>query len=133
MMQLLASLDGFEDRGNIRIIAATNRFDMLDEAILRPGRFDRLIKISAPNQEGRLKIFGIHSKKINMDSDTDFEILAEKTDNFSGADIKSVCTEAGMIAIREKRTIVTQKDFISAIDSLTVDASENEDVSMAFA
>jgi proteasome regulatory subunit len=133
MMQLLASLDGFKERGNIRLIAATNRFDMLDDAILRPGRFDRIIKISTPNQEGRLKIFGIHSKRINMDSDIDFEILAEKTDNFSGADIKSVCTEAGMTAIREKRTIVTQNDFISAIDSLTNEPDENEDVSMAFA
>ncbi len=122
MMQLLAEMDGFEARGNIRIIAATNRFDMLDRAILRPGRFDRLIEVPEPDREGREKIFQIHSRGMNVDDDVDFETLAEETDGYSGAEIESVTTEAGMFAIRDDRTHVRQADFTAALEKI-----ENDD------
>ncbi|MDR9381915.1 MAG: proteasome-activating nucleotidase, partial [Natronomonas sp.] len=103
MMQLLAEMDGFEERGQISIIAATNRFDMLDRAILRPGRFDRLIEVPKPEAEGRGLIFEIHTRGMNIADDVDFEELAELAVGASGADIKAICTEAGMYAIRDDR------------------------------
>ncbi|PSP88719.1 peptidase [Halobacteriales archaeon QS_4_69_34] len=114
MMQLLSEMDGFEDRGEIRIIAATNRFDMLDRAILRPGRFDRLIEVPKPDAEGKEKIFEIHTRGMNVAEDVDFERLAAETADASGADIKAICTEAGMFAIREERTEVRMEDFREA-------------------
>ena len=117
MMQLLSEMDGFEDRGEIRIIAATNRFDMLDKAILRPGRFDRLIEVPNPDQEGREKILQIHTRGMSVD-DVDFEALARDTDGYSGAEIESVCTEAGMFAIRDDRTEVRRTDFDEALEKL---------------
>ena len=117
MMQLLSEMDGFEDRGEIRIIAATNRFDMLDRAILRPGRFDRLIEVPNPDQEGREKILQIHTRGMSVD-DVDFEALARDTDGYSGAEIESVCTEAGMFAIRDDRTEVRRTDFDEALEKL---------------
>ena len=122
MMQLLSEMDGFESRGNVRIIAATNRFDMLDRAILRPGRFDRLIEVPEPDAEGRERIFEIHTKNMNVADDVDFAALAERTDGYSGAEIESMTTEAGMFAIRDERTVVRTSDFEEAIEKL-----ENED------
>jgi len=118
MMQLLAEMDGFEDRGEVRIIAATNRFDMLDRAILRPGRFDRLIEVPEPTLEGREQIFRIHTRDMNVASDVDFEALAAATDGLSGADVKAICTEAGMFAIRDDREAVRQPDFEQAIEKV---------------
>jgi proteasome regulatory subunit len=118
MMQLLAEMDGFEDRGEVRIIAATNRFDMLDRAILRPGRFDRLIEVPEPTEEGREEIFRIHTREMNVASDVDFGALAVSTDELSGADIKAICTEAGMFAIRDDREEVRQADFEQAIEKV---------------
>jgi proteasome regulatory subunit len=118
MMQLLSNMDGFENRGNIRIIAATNRFDMLDEAILRPGRFDRLIEVPKPDETARERIFHIHTRNMNLDDDIDFRALARRTANASGADINAICTEAGMMAIRDDRTTVQTTDFHRAIDKL---------------
>ena len=132
MMQLLSEMDGFEERGDIRIIAATNRFDMLDRAILRPGRFDRLIEVPKPNAEGREQIFRIHTRDMNVADDVDFSGLAEKADNASGADVKAVCTEAGMFAIREDRTEVTMEDFENAWEKIQAE-DEDEDVSKTFA
>jgi proteasome regulatory subunit len=114
MMQLLSEMDGFDDRGEVRLIAATNRFDMLDEAILRPGRFDRLIEVPMPDEDARERIFEIHAGGMNLADGVDFESLARDGDGFSGADIKAVCTEAGMVAIRDERTAVTMADFESA-------------------
>jgi proteasome regulatory subunit len=134
MMQLLACLDGFDDRGNVRLIAATNRFDMLDEAILRPGRFDRLIEIPFPTEEARKKIFEIHTKNMNLADKIDFNLLSELTPGRSGADIRAICTEAGMTAIREERTEISSDDFFTAIDLLIQDKSASEDtISMTFA
>ncbi len=124
MMQLLSEMDGFDDRGEIRIIAATNRFDMLDEAILRPGRFDRLIEVPKPELEGRRRILKIHTEDMNLAADVDLDSIADDLSGYSGADIKSLSTEAGMFAIRDDRTAVTTADFEAAREKL--DRSEDE-------
>ncbi len=132
MMQLLSEMDGFEDRGEVRIIAATNRFDMLDRAILRPGRFDRLIEVPKPDEEGREIIFEIHTRDMNVSDDIDFGALAHETDAASGADIKAVCTEAGMFAIRDDRTEIRMEDFRSAWEKVQAE-DEDDGVSKTFA
>jgi proteasome regulatory subunit len=118
LMQLLAEMDGFDARGDVRIIAATNRPDILDPAILRPGRFDRLIEIPLPDEKGRAQIFAIHTRRMNLSSDVSMEELAALTEGATGADIKAICTEAGMFAIREDRTEVTFLDFQHAISKV---------------
>jgi proteasome regulatory subunit len=132
MMQLLSEMDGFEDRGEIRIIAATNRFDMLDRAILRPGRFDRLIEVPKPNVEGREKIFRIHTRDMNVADDVNFEKLAGGAEDASGADIKAICTEAGMFAIRDDRTEIRMSDFEDAKSKIDSE-DEDEEISKTFA
>ena len=132
MMQLLSEMDGFEDRGNIRIIAATNRFDMLDTAILRPGRFDRLIEVPKPDVEGREAIFRIHTRGMSVAGDVDYHRLATDSQRASGADIKAICTEAGMFAIREDRDEVSMGDFLDAMSKMEYE-DEDEDVSKTFA
>ncbi|MFW5900636.1 MAG: proteasome-activating nucleotidase Pan1, partial [Halodesulfurarchaeum sp.] len=132
MMQLLSEMDGFEDRGDIRIIAATNRFDMLDRAILRPGRFDRLIEVPLPDEEGREKIFKIHTRNMSTAEALDYEQLARDTEGMSGADIRAICTEAGMFAIRDDRETITTQDFREAREKLEAD-DEDDDVSKTFA
>ena len=132
MMQLLSEMDGFEDRGEIRIIAATNRFDMLDRAILRPGRFDRLIEVPEPDEAGREQIFRIHTRSMSVDDNVDFGRLAAMAEGASGADIKAICTEAGMFAIRDDRTEVRMSDFREAYEKIQTE-DEDEDVSRTFA
>ena len=126
MMQLLSEMDGFDDRGEVRIMAATNRFDMLDEAILRPGRFDRLIEVPEPNAEGRERILEIHTQDMNVAEGTDVGAVAADLEGYSGADIASLATEAGMFAIRDGRTEVTQADFEQAREKLQ-DAEQTEE------
>ncbi|MFA9516479.1 proteasome-activating nucleotidase [Halopenitus sp. H-Gu1] len=126
MMQLLSEMDGFDDRGEIRIMAATNRFDMLDEAILRPGRFDRLIEVPKPNVVGRERILEIHSDGMNVADDVDLSDIAAELEDYSGADIASLATEAGMFAIRDDRTTVRRSDFEDALEKLD-DADEIAD------
>jgi len=133
MMQLLSEMDGFDERGEIRIIAATNRFDMLDRAILRPGRFDRLIEVPKPGFEGRVQIFKIHTRNMNIADDVSFEQLAGEADEVSGADVKAICTEAGMFAIRDDRTEVRMEDFRNAWEKIEAEETESEDVSKTFA
>ena len=123
MMQLLSEMDGFDDRGDVRIMAATNRFDMLDEAILRPGRFDRLIEVPKPGVEGRSKILEIHTRDMNVASDVDFADLAETLEDYSGADIAALATEAGMFSIRDGRAEVRRGDFDDAYEKIE-DAEE---------
>ena len=118
LMQLLSELDGFDQRGDVGIIAATNRPDILDEALIRPGRLDRIIEVPLPNKESRHDILKIHTKKMKLDENLDFDELSILTEELSGADLKAVCTEAGMFAIRSKRRKVTQKDFIEAIENI---------------
>jgi proteasome regulatory subunit len=126
MMQLLSEMDGFDERGEIRIMAATNRFDMLDEAILRPGRFDRLIEVPKPGVEGRERILEIHTEDMNVDDDVDLSAVAADLEDKSGADIASLATEAGMFAIRDDRTAVRRGDFEDALEKLE-DADEVAD------
>lgn len=118
LMQLLAELDGFNPLGEVRIIGATNRPDILDDALLRPGRFDRIIEIPVPDYEARREIFQIHTRRMNLADDVDFEALSARSDGCTGADIKAICTEAGMFAIRDNREIVTMSDFVKAADKI---------------
>ncbi|WP_435196434.1 proteasome-activating nucleotidase Pan2 [Natronomonas sp. EA1] len=132
MMQLLSEMDGFEDRGDISIIAATNRFDMLDDAILRPGRFDRLIEVPEPGAEGRKRILEIHTREMNLSGSISFDTLAEETEGFSGAEIESLATEAGMFAIRDERTEVRLEDFEDALDKFENDEGAGSKPTIAF-
>jgi proteasome regulatory subunit len=118
LMQLLAEMDGFEPLSNVKIIAATNRPDILDDALLRPGRFDRIIEIPVPNYQGRAEIFRIHSKGMAIREAVDFDALASRCEGATGADIRAICTEAGMWAIREERDSVTVADFERAIEKV---------------
>lgn len=118
LMQLLAEMDGFEGRGDVGIVAATNRPDILDPALLRPGRFDRFIEVPIPNEDGRMEILKIHTKNMSLDDDVDVRLVASLSEGASGADLKAICTESGMFAIREERTTVTMNDFMDAIDKI---------------
>ncbi|WP_242509178.1 AAA family ATPase, partial [Natrinema altunense] len=111
--------------GEIRIIAATNRFDMLDRAILRPGRFDRLIEVPEPDRDGREQILSIHTRGMNIADGVDFAALADDTDGYSGADIESLATEAGMFAIRNDRDEVAHQDFADALEKIEEDDSSD--------
>ena len=114
-MQLLSELDGFNPLEDVRIIGATNRPDIIDEALLRPGRFDRIIEIPIPSFEGRLAIFKIHTDGMNLVKSIEIEDLCNKTEGLTGAQIKATCTEAGMFAIRNDRDIIYKDDFEKAI------------------
>ncbi len=115
LMQLLSEMDGFDQRGDVKIIGATNRSDILDPAILRPGRFDRLIDFPIPGWEERKSIFKIHMRGINIDySKFNLDRLVEMTKGGTGAEIKSICSEAGMFAIRKEMDIISFKDFLEA-------------------
>ncbi len=120
LMQLLSEMDGFNARGNIRIIAATNRPDILDPALLRPGRFDRFISIPMPDPQARTIIMRIHSMRMKLSENIDFEKLASLTDGANGSDLKAIAMEAGMFAVREERYSVGMNDFLKAIKKLTI-------------
>eukprot|EP01113_Clastostelium_recurvatum_P012487 TRINITY_DN164_c0_g1_i1.p1 TRINITY_DN164_c0_g1~~TRINITY_DN164_c0_g1_i1.p1 ORF type:complete len:427 (+),score=126.07 TRINITY_DN164_c0_g1_i1:88-1368(+) len=118
MLELINQLDGFDPRGNIKVLMATNRPDTLDPALLRPGRLDRKVEFGLPDLEGRAHIFQIHARAMSCARDIRFELLARLCPNSTGADIRSVCTEAGMFSIRARRKIVTEKDFLDAVDKV---------------
>jgi len=118
LMQLLAELDGFDPLSGVAVIAATNRLDILDPAILRPGRFDRIVYIPPPDKKGRLEILQIHTRKMKLASDVNLEKIAEMTEGATGADIKAIVAEAGYNAIRANRRQVTMDDFIKAIEKV---------------
>ena len=118
LMQLLGELDGFTPRGEVAIMGASNRPDILDEALLRPGRFDRIIKIPLPEEEARLKIIKIHTTKMAMAKGVNYKKIAAETDGLSGADLRAVCVEAGMGAIKNKRIKVSYKDFTIALEKI---------------
>jgi 26S proteasome regulatory subunit T1 len=118
MLEIVNQLDGFEARGNIKVLMATNRPDTLDPALLRPGRLDRKVEFGLPDLEGRAQIFAIHCRGMNCDRDIRFELLARLCPNCTGADIRSVCTEAGMFAIRARRKSVTERDMIQAVEKV---------------
>lgn len=127
LMQLLAEMDGFESRGNVRIVAATNRPDILDPALLRPGRFDRFIEVPIPNEEGRVEILKIHTRNMALEEDVDIKLIASLTEGASGADLKAICTEAGMFAIRREGSSVTMNDFMDAIEK-TIGMEKDEEI-----
>jgi 26S proteasome regulatory subunit T1 len=118
MLELVNQLDGFDARGNVKILMATNRPDTLDPALLRPGRLDRKIEYGLPDLEGRTNIFKIHAKTMAMDRDVRFELLARLCPNSTGAELRSVCTEAGMFAIRSRRKSISEKDLIDAVNKV---------------
>ncbi|MGD0534358.1 MAG: proteasome-activating nucleotidase [Methanoregula sp.] len=120
LMQLLAEMDGFDNRGDIRIMAATNRVDMLDPALLRPGRFDRLIKIPLPDQAARLEILKIHTKKMHL-ANVSLDVIATMTEATTGAELQAICREAGMMAVRRDAPSVEMLDFISAVHKVKTD------------
>ena len=114
LMQILAEMDGFDARGEVKLIAATNRLDMLDPALLRPGRFDRVIEIPLPTREAREAILRIHTSGMNLDPGVNLKLISDMAEGSSGADLKALSTEAGMYAIREERTTVYHSDFENA-------------------
>lgn len=114
LMEILNQIDGFDDLGRVKVIMATNRPDILDPALLRPGRLDRKIEIPLPNESGRIDILKIHSKPMTKKGEIEFEALAKISDGFNGADLRNICTEAGMFAIRAQREYVEQEDFMKA-------------------
>ncbi len=120
LMQLLSEMDGFNSRGNVRIIAATNRPDILDPALLRPGRFDRFISIPMPDLDTRVKIMKIHARKMKLSEDVDFGEIAALAEGANGGDLKAIVMEAGMLAVREERFSVVMQDFRNAIKKLLI-------------
>jgi 26S proteasome regulatory subunit T1 len=118
MLQIVTELDGFDPRGNIKVLMATNRPDTLDAALVRPGRIDRKIEFGLPDLKGRARIFKIHAKTMSCDRDIRFDLLARMCPNTTGAEIRSVCTEAGMFAIRGRRKSITEKDFLDSIEKV---------------
>merc|ERR1712062_44661 len=115
LMELLNQMDGFDVLGKVKIIMATNRPDTLDPALLRPGRLDRKIEIALPNEQARMEILKIHSNPITKHGDIDYEAIVKLSDGFNGADLRNVCTEAGLFAIRAEREYVIDEDFNKAV------------------
>jgi proteasome regulatory subunit len=118
LMQLLAEMDGFDNRGDVRIIAATNRLDVLDPAILRPGRFDRIVNVPMPDEEARANIFKIHTRFMSVADDLDYRKLAKLTENASGADLNAIAMEAGMLAVRLDKETITMDDFLESVQKV---------------
>jgi 26S proteasome regulatory subunit T2 len=114
MLELLNQLDGFDDKNDVKVIMATNKIETLDPALIRPGRIDRKIEFPLPDSATKRRIFQIHTAKMQMAPDVDVEELVNTKDELSGADIKAVCTEAGLLALRERRMRVTMEDFTKA-------------------
>ena len=125
LMQLLSELDGFELRGDVKIIGATNRVDILDPALLRPGRFDRMIEFPIPDEESRKAIFKIHTRKLRVEETIDINRLVSLTEGATGADIKAIATEAGMFAIRKDADKIINKDFVEAIEKVMKKLRDN--------
>ena len=119
LMQLLSELDGFEPLEDVKIIAATNRPELLDSALLRPGRFDRIVEIPLPDEDGRLSILRVHTKNTPLSSQIDLKEIASKTDGFSGAEIKSLVVEAGVSAISNRRKKISKSDFSKSLEKVT--------------
>jgi len=130
MLQLLAEMDGFDPSGNVKIIAATNRIDLLDPALLRPGRFDRIIEIPIPDEKAREEILKIHTRKMNLEKDLDLAKIANMTDGLSGADLNVIVKEAGMFVLRRRGDMITMKDFLDAFEKVVSEEEVNTPVGM---
>lgn len=113
-MELLNQLDGFDSRGDVKVIMATNRIESLDPALIRPGRIDRKIEFPLPDIKTKRYIFKIHTSRMSLADDVDLEEFVMAKDDLSGADLKAICMEAGLLALRERRMRVTKEDFTSA-------------------
>lgn len=124
LMQLLSEMDGFDMRGDIKIIGATNRVDILDPALLRPGRFDRMIEFPIPDEVSRESIFKIHTRNLTVENELNIKKFVNLTEGATGADIKAMCTEAGMFAIRRDADMIKENDFLDAIDKVMRKAKE---------
>lgn len=118
MLELITQLDGFDSRGNIKVMFATNRPSTLDPALMRPGRIDRKIEFSLPDVDGRANILRIHAKSMSVERDIRWELISRLCPNATGAELRSVATEAGMFAIRARRKVATEKDFLAAVDKV---------------
>ena len=118
MLELINQLDGFDARGNIKVLMATNRPDTLDPALLRPGRIDRKVEFSLPDQEGRAHILKIHARSMSCERNIRFDLIARLCPNATGAELRSVCTEAGMFSIRARRKVCSEKDMIDAVEKV---------------
>lgn len=116
MLELLTQLDGFDTRSDVKVIMATNKIESLDPALIRPGRIDRKIKFPLPDEKTKRLVFKIHTAKMNLDPDVDLEELIMAKDDLSGADIKAMCSEAGLLALRERRMRVKMDDFRKSKD-----------------
>jgi 26S proteasome regulatory subunit T2 len=126
MLELLNQLDGFDDRGDVKVIMATNKIDTLDPALIRPGRIDRKILFENPDQNTKRKIFTLHTSKMSLNTDVDLDEFVSAKDDLSGADIKAICSEAGLMALRERRMRVQMADFRSARERVLKTKQEGE-------
>lgn len=111
MLELLNQLDGFDSRGDVKVVMATNRIETLDPALIRPGRIDRKIEFPLPDEKTKRRIFNIHTGRMTLATDVNFDEIVLVKDDLSGADIKAICTEAGLMALRERRMKVNNEDF----------------------
>lgn len=118
MLELLNQLDGFDSRGDVKVIMATNRIETLDPALIRPGRIDRKIEFPLPDEKTKRRIFNIHTTRMTLSTDVNLSELIMAKDDLSGADIKAICTEAGLMALRERRMKVTNEDFKKSKESV---------------
>mmetsp|Transcript_24087 Transcript_24087/g.82155 ORF Transcript_24087/g.82155 Transcript_24087/m.82155 type:complete len:441 (+) Transcript_24087:226-1548(+) len=125
MLELLNQMDGFDARGDVKVIMATNKIESLDPALLRPGRIDRKIEFPLPDAKTKRRIFGIHTGKMNCADDVNIEEFVMAKDDLSGADVKAMCTEAGLMALRERRMKVTHADFVKAKEKVLYKKKEN--------
>jgi 26S proteasome regulatory subunit T2 len=130
MLELLNQLDGFDERGDVKVIMATNRIESLDPALIRPGRIDRKIEFPLPDVKTKRMIFGIHTARMSVAADVDLEEFIMAKDDLSGADIKAICTEAGLLALRERRMKVTMEDFRKAKEKALYRKKTSEPVGM---
>lgn len=127
MLELLNQLDGFDDRGEVKVIMATNRIESLDPALIRPGRIDRKIEFPLPDEKTKRRIFSIHTKRMTLSDDININDYVTTKDDLSGADIKAICTEAGLLALRERRMKVTNEDFSKSKENVLYRKKEGND------
>ncbi|KAI3617104.1 hypothetical protein CBS9595_003013 [Malassezia furfur] len=130
MLELINQLDGFDARGNIKVLMATNRPDTLDPALLRPGRLDRRVEFGLPDNEGRAHILRIHARSMSVERNIRFDLIARLCPNTTGAELRSVATEAGMFAIRAHRKVATEKDFLAAVEKVVRQGSKFSSTSL---
>lgn len=130
MLELLNQLDGFDTRGDVKIIMATNRIDSLDPALIRPGRIDRKIEFPMPDEKTKRHIFNVHTSRMNLSADVNVDEYVQAKDDLSGAEIKAICSEAGMLALRERRMKVTNEDFRKSRENILYRKNEDGPASL---